>query len=99
MKYRAPWLLTLALACGACALHDTTDPQFQNWLSQTEALCVPRYGALPLNTPEQRAQFEELSYQAYYRNLPQEVYADRLKILYPNNRLTANCYATAFPQW
>ena len=99
MKCRTPWLLMTILACGACALNDTTDPRFQDWLSQTEALCVPRYGALPFNTPEQRAQFEELSYQTYYRDLPREVYADRLRILYPDNRLTVNCFATAFPRW
>jgi len=26
-----------------------------------------------------------------------EVYADRLRILYPNNRLTIDCLANAFP--
>lgn len=89
----------LALGCAACALGYASDPRFQSWLSQAEARCVPRYGALPFGTAERRAQFEKLSYQAYYRDLPREVYADRLKIIYPDNGLTVDCLATAFPKW
>ncbi|RUQ36734.1 MAG: hypothetical protein EKK71_07415 [Candidatus Competibacteraceae bacterium] len=88
----------LALTGAACALGYANDPQFQNWLAQAEARCTPRYGALPIRTPEQRAQFEQLSYQTYYDNLPREVYADRLRILYPDNGMTVGCLATAFPK-
>lgn len=100
MKYRFLCLLVSALACGACAsMNDTTDPKFQRWLSQAEASCTSRYGALSFDIPGQRAEFEKLSYQTYYHDLPQEVYADRLRILYPNNRLTVDCLANSFPQW
>lgn len=100
MKNRlmGPLALTLALGSGACALNYATDRQFQSWLSWAEARCGPRYGALPLNTLEQRAQFESLSYQTYYGDLPQEVYADRLRILYPDNGLTVDCLATSVPR-
>ena len=87
-----PWMI------GACALNYATDPSFQSWLSQAEARCEPNYGALPLNTPERRAQFERMSYQAYYGELPREVYADRLQILYPDHGLTVDCLATAVPR-
>lgn len=98
MKRRRLVTLVLALGGGGCALGYATDPQFQNWLSQAEGRCVPRYGALPFGTPERRAQFEKLSYQTYYRDLPREAYADRLRILYPDNGLTVDCLATAFPR-
>ena len=98
MKFRGVWMTALALAAGACALGYANDPQFQNWLSQAEGRCVPRYGALPFGTPERRAQFEKLSYQAYYNDLPREAYADRLEILYPDHGLTVGCLATAFPR-
>ncbi len=90
--------LAVALAMGGCALGYANDPRFQNWLAQAEAFCTPRYGALPLDTAEQRAQFEQLSYQTFYKNLPREVYADRLHILYPDHGLMVGCLATAFPQ-
>lgn len=90
--------LAITLAGGGCALSDKTDPRFQNWLAQAEARCAPRYGALPFGTPEARAQFEDLSYQTYYGDLPLEVYADRLRVLYPENRLTVDCLATAVPK-
>lgn len=45
----------LALTGAACALGYANDPQFQNWLAQAEARCTPRYGALPIRTPEQRS--------------------------------------------
>lgn len=99
MGFRSAWLLVLALTGGACALGYASDPQFQIWLSQAEERCVPRYGALPFGTPERRAQFEKLSYQTYYKDLPKEVYADRLRILYPDNGLTVDCLATTFPRW
>ena len=91
-------VLMSAWAVGACALNYATDREFQSWLSGAEARCGPNYGALPLNTPEQRAQFESMTYQTYYGQLPQEVYADRLKILYLNNGLTVDCLATAVPR-
>ncbi|MFZ1642825.1 MAG: hypothetical protein WAV07_15605 [Candidatus Contendobacter sp.] len=91
-------VLALALAVGACALNYATDRQFQSWLSWAKARCEPSYGALPLNTLEQRAQFESMSYQTYYGELPREVYADRLRILYPNNGLTVDCLATSIPK-
>ncbi len=87
-----------AMLLGACALNDATDQPFQGWLSQEETRCGYSYGALPLNTPEQHAQFESLSYQTYYSELPREVYADRLRILYPNHGLTVDCLATAVPR-
>jgi hypothetical protein len=99
MSFRLASLLALALASGACALGYARDPQFQNWLSQAEERCVTRYGALPFGTPERRAEFEKLSYQAYYKDLPKEIYADRLKISYPDNGLTVDCLATTFPRW
>mgnify|MGYP000965551424 FL=1 len=91
-------VLMSAWAVGACVLNYATDREFQSWLSGAEARCEPNYGALPLNTPEQRAQFESMTYQTYYGQLPQEVYADRLKILYLNNGLTVDCLATAVPR-
>ncbi len=45
MKLQMAGLLA-ALVGGGCALGYANDPQFQNWLSQAEARCVPRYGAL-----------------------------------------------------
>lgn len=99
MKQRWAWLfVALTLAVGACALNYATDRPFQDWLSSTEARCGSNYGALPLNTPEQRAQFESLSYQTYYGELRREVYADRLRILYPDNGLTVDCLATSVPR-
>lgn len=100
MKSRlmGPLALMLALESGGCALNYATDRQFQSWLSGAETRCGPSYGALPLNTLEQRAQFENLSYQAYYGELSQEVYADRLRILYPDNGLTVDCLATSVPR-
>lgn len=99
MKQRWAWLLVaLAMMVGACALNYATDRRFQDWLSSAEARCGPSYGALPLNTLEQRAQFESMSYQAYYGELPREVYADRLRILYPNHGLTVDCVATSIPR-
>lgn len=99
MKHRLTGLLVApALAVGGCALSYATDRPFQEWLSATEARCGSSYGALPLNTPEQRARFESMSYQTYYGELPREVYADRLKILYPDNGLTADCLATSVPR-
>jgi len=97
MRWRIAVLMS-ALAVGACALNYATDRQFQSWLSWAEGRCGPSYGALPLKMPEQRAQFESLSYQTYYGELPREVYADRLRILYPNNGLTVDCLATAVPR-
>jgi hypothetical protein len=97
MRWRIAVLMS-ALAVGACALNYATDRPFQSWLSSAESRCGPSYGALPLNTPEQRAQFESLSYQTYYGELPREVYADRLRILYPNHRLTVDCLATSVPR-
>jgi hypothetical protein len=99
MKQRWAGLFgALALSVGACALNYATDRPFQDWLSSAEARCGSNYGALPLNTPEQRAQFESLSYQTYYGELPREVYADRLTILYPNHGLTVDCLATSVPR-
>lgn len=99
MRHRWAWLfVALALAVGACALNYATDRPFQDWLSSAEARCRASYGALPLNTPEQHAQFESLSYQTYYGELPREVYADRLRILYPDNGLTVDCLATSVPR-
>ena len=99
MKQRWAWLfVALALVVSACALNYATDRPFQDWLSSAEARCGSNYGALPLNTPEQRAQFESLSYQTYYGELPSEVYADRLRILYPDNGLTVDCLATSVPR-
>lgn len=87
-----------ARVLGACALNYATDRPFQSGLSQEETRCGHSYGALPLNTPEQRAQFERISYQTYYGELPREVYADQLRILYPNHGLTVDCLATAVPR-
>ena len=99
MKHRLAGLfVALVWALGACALNYATDRPFQSWLSSAESRCGPSYGALPLNTPEQRAQFESLSYQTYYGELPREVYADRLKILYPNYGLMVDCLATSVPR-
>lgn len=97
MGWRVAVLIS-ALTAGACALNYATDQPFQNWLSAAKARCEPSYGALPLNTPEQRARFESMSYQTYYGELPREVYADRLKILYPDNGLTVDCLATSVPR-
>ncbi|MBZ4193978.1 MAG: hypothetical protein LAE24_06685 [Candidatus Contendobacter sp.] len=97
MKFQTAGLLA-ALASGGCALGFANDPQFQNWLSQAEAYCGPRYGALPFATPQDRAQFENMSYQAYYHDLPKEIYADRLKILYSDRGLAVDCLATALPR-
>ncbi|MDG4596641.1 MAG: hypothetical protein P9F75_13310 [Candidatus Contendobacter sp.] len=91
-------VLIVALMTDACALNYAADRPFQSWLSRAEARCGPNYGALPLNTPEQRVQFESMSYRTYYGELPREVYADRLKILYPNNGLTVDCLATSVPR-
>ncbi|MDS4030510.1 MAG: hypothetical protein RKO66_10605 [Candidatus Contendobacter sp.] len=91
-------VLIVALMTGACALNYATDQRFQNWLSAAKARCEPSYGALPLNTLEQRAQFESMSYQTYYGELPREIYADRLKILYPDSGLTVDCLATSVPR-
>ena len=90
-------LAGLGLVLGGCTTTGMSDPVFSQWLAQAEAYCVPLYGALPLATAEQRTQFEALSYQTYYRNVLVEVYADRLQILYPDNRLTIDCLANAFP--
>ncbi len=90
-------LAGLGLVLGGCTTTGMSDPAFSQWLAQAEARCVPLYGALPFTTPEQRSQFEALSYQTYYRNVLVEVYADRMRILYPNNRLTIDCLANAFP--
>ena len=87
----------MALATSACALNYATDRQFQDWLSWAENRCESSYGALP-DDLERRAQFESLRYQTYYGDAPREVYADRSKILYPNNGLTVDCLATAFPK-
>ena len=97
MKLQMAGLLA-ALVGSGCALGYANDPQFQNWLSQAEAHCVPRYGALPFATPQDRAQFENMSYQAYYHVLPKEIYADRLKIIYSDRGLTVDCLASAFPR-
>ena len=35
-----------------------------------------------------------MSYQTYYGELPREVYADRLRILYPNHGLMVDCLVT-----
>jgi len=99
MQHRwAGLFVALVWAVGACALNYATDRPFQDWLSSAETRCGSNYGALPLNTPEQRAQFESLSYQTYYGELPREVYADRLTILYPNHGLTVDCLATSVPR-
>ena len=99
MKRHWTWsFIALPWMVGACALNYATDRPFQEWLSATEARCGSSYGALPLNTPEQRARFESMSYQTYYGELPREVYADRLKILYPDNGLTVDCLATSVPR-
>lgn len=100
MKRRWAWLFVAPLATmvRACALNYATDRPFQEWLSATEARCGSNYGALPLNTLERRAQFESLSYQTYYGEMPREVYADRLRILYPDNGLTVDCLATSVPR-
>ena len=97
MKLQTAGLLA-TLAGSGCAIGYANDPQFQNWLSQAEARCIPRYGALPFGTPQDRAQFETMSYQAYYRDLPKEIYADRLKIIYPDRGLAVDCLATALPR-
>ena len=92
-------LVMLAVLAGSgCALGDANDPSFQNWLSQAEARCDPRYGALPFATPQDRLQFEKMSYQTYYHDLPKEIYADRLKIIYPDRGLVVDCLATALPR-
>ena len=90
-------LAGLGLLLGGCTTTGMSDPVFSQWLAQAEARCESLYGALPLATTEQRSQFEALSYQTYYRNVLVEVYADRLQILYPDNRLTIDCLANAFP--
>ncbi|MCC7221290.1 MAG: hypothetical protein IT490_11260 [Candidatus Contendobacter sp.] len=97
MKFQMAGLLVM-LTGGGCAIGYDDDPQFQNWLSQAEARCGPRYGALPFETPQARVQFERLSYQAYYHDLPKEIYADRLKIIYPDRGLAVDCLATALPR-
>jgi hypothetical protein len=99
MKGRNAALLTLFLWVSGCAMGYQTDSRFQNWLSQAEEHCTSRYGALPFDGSEARTQFENLSYQTYYNDLPLEVYADRLKILYPGHRLTVNCLASMFPRY
>lgn len=99
MKRRKLALLTLLLWVSGCAVGYQTDPRFRSWLSQTEERCVSLYGALPFDGSKARAEFEELSYQTYYNHLPSQVYADRLKILYPNHWLAVDCLATAFPKW
>ncbi|MBK8535444.1 MAG: hypothetical protein IPL59_10120 [Candidatus Competibacteraceae bacterium] len=96
MKYQSAWLLGI-LASGACTPNYATDRQFLEWLSWAENRCESRYGALP-DGVEQRTRFESLSYQTYYGNVPREVYADRSKILYPDNGLTVDCLATSFPK-
>lgn len=96
-KKRLAGIGVLVLASGGCALTYRTDPQFQNWLNQAEARCIPRYGVLPIQTDEQRNLFLNMTYRAYYHDLPREAYADRLKILYPRNGLTVDCLASAMP--
>lgn len=99
MRHRWTWsFIALSWVVSACTLNYAADRPFQNWLSWAEARCGPSYGALPLNTPEQRAQFESMSYQTYYGELPREVYADRLKILYPDHGLMVDCLATSVPR-
>jgi len=98
LKNRLAGLGIMLLIGSGCALTYQTDPQFQNWLSQAEARCIPRYGALPLQTDAQRNQFLNMTYRAYYHDLPREVYADRLKILYPSSGLTVDCLASAMPR-
>lgn len=99
MKQQKLALLALSLWASGCAMGYQTDRRFQSWLSQTEERCASLYGTLPFDGPEAHARFENLSYQTYYGDLPSQVYADRLKILYPNHRLTVDCLATAFPKW
>lgn len=98
MKLQIAGLLLAAGAVSGCALGYANDPSFQNWLSQAEARCNPRYGVLPFATAQDRAQFEKMSYQAYYHDLPKEIYADQLKIIYPDRGLTIDCLASAFPR-
>lgn len=98
LKRRLAWMGVMLLAGSGCALTYHADPQFQNWLSQAEDRCIPRYGALPIQTDEQRNQFLNLSYQVYYDNLPKEAYANQLQMLYSNSGLTVNCLANAIPR-
>jgi len=99
MKRRKVTLLALSISASGCTMGYQADSRFQSWLSQTEERCAALYGTLPFDGSAARAQFENLSYQTYYNDIPSQVYVDRLNILYPNHRLTINCLATAFPKW
>jgi len=86
------------LAVAGCAVDYGHDSRFQNWLAAMEQQCFTPYGELPLATPAKRKEFMNLAYEAYYRPLERQTFANRLLIRYPNHRLTIGCLANAFPR-
>lgn len=96
MNSRVVSILPLFIA--ACALDPSRDTRFNDWLRQTETRCQETNGPLPIDGPEARKAFLELSYHTYYGDLDPEIFADRLMIKYPDHRLVISCIASSFPR-
>lgn len=86
------------LANTACAIGYANDSRYLAWVNRTEEKCAALYGPLPFKTAEQRNEFLEMGYQAYYDDLNPVVFSSRLGRQYPNHLLNINCLASSFPK-
>jgi hypothetical protein len=91
-------ITTLCLAASACTPRYRQDSQFQDWFLSAQTNCNLRYGALPIGSKAENAQFMALTHRAYRGEISKEAFASQMQSLYPDNGPGIGCLANSFPR-
>jgi hypothetical protein len=89
-------LLSCIAACAA--LGRVADGRFRDWLSQAEAYCGPRYGAINFATSGERQEFVDGLYRSYYQPDYRIIFADRMGVRYPRGSAYIGCLMGRLPK-
>jgi hypothetical protein len=81
-----------------CVLTRLGETRFQEWLGPAESYCAQRYSAVTFTAPQEKREFLDGLYKAYYQPEYREIFADRMGVRYPGSQVYIGCLLGRLPK-